>query len=383
VTPAKPAAPAATRTKIPTKLVPSPSTPNAEVAAALDAAGTLHVVYTEGTAETEDLYYVTVTGTTVSSPVRITSLGARRVRYANVMVDGDAVHVAFFVVRKPDSSKADNYAVYYARGTSAGFTVEQVSQTSTGKTPSPFNAYVNDRPRVFLDASGQPTVAYLSWNHSSTQGYGTYVDFATRGSGGWTYEEAFKPDPAHSVAEGIAVPHRWQAVRQVAYYDQHDYKPHLMTYDGKHWAEQTVDGPSGYTNLDAVDLDYDAKGVGHLTWVGKKDKVFAHRTVNGTTIGPLEKTSIKRQPWSNFAPTAIDPVDGSLWFLYEDITEDKNRHRVLAPGAAGYREVVVPELGQKTAAIRGHGAFFVQGGTVTLVTAAATLGGIFITRFSP
>jgi hypothetical protein len=382
------AAAGSVRARIPTTLVANSSTPASDVSSAVDARGALHVVYTQESGEVEDLYYVKVAGAVVSTPVRVTSLALRRVRHAHVAVDGDVVHVAFFVVRKKDvPTRTGNYGVYYARGGAGSFTVEQVSENASDPADDgkrKFNAYVNDRPRVFFDGSGQPVVAYLSAVFDGWQGSGNYVVFATRSGAAWSREQAFRPTPYHSVDEGVAPPERWQSTRQVAYYDIANYQPHLVTFGSGRWNDLTVDGPSGFTNLDEVTLSYDAKGGGHLTWIAKKDQVFVHRTVTGTTLGPIEKIPVARLPWSNFAPTAIDPVTDKVWFLYEDVTRDDDRHRVLAPTAVGgHREVGVPTFGDLPGSIRGHGSFHVRNGRAFVVTASTKAGGIFATQFTP
>jgi hypothetical protein len=168
----------------------------------------------------------------------------------------------------------------------------------------------------------------------------------------------------------------------VAYFDIDQYHPHLMTFANGRWNDNVIDGPSGYTNLDDVSFDYDARGVGHLTWIAKRDRQFLHRRIDGGTVGPLETIPLARGPWSNFAPTAIDAVSGRVYYLYEDVTADVDRERVLVPGADGTtREMTVPTLGDLPGVMYGTQAFSVRDGRMYVVTASQTANMIFATIF--
>jgi hypothetical protein len=386
--PPAPPPPGTLRVLIPAKLTSSSSTPHGEVASALDAAGALHVVFTQAIGGGEDLYYSRVTGSTFTPPIPITALHFGRVRYPYVAVDGaGTVHVAFWVRRVNDAPlRTGNNAVYWAHGGAGGFAVEQVSENPVNPADNalgPFNAYVNDRPRLLFDSAGQPVVVYLSSHFKGRQDYGTYVIVATRGAGGFQREQAFRTQPDHSVDDGVAAPSRWGALRQLVYYDIDKYHPHLVTFGDGRWNDVIVDGPSGFTNLDDVALEYDSKGAAHLTWVAKKDKLFLHRRVEGgAALEPLDRVPTAKMPWSNFSPTAIDPLTDRVYFLYEDVMADEKRHTLLAPSAGGgYREIPVPTLGELPGAIYGHESLHVRGGRVYFVTASEKAGGIFVTSF--
>lgn len=373
---------------IPASLVRETTTPHSEVAAAMDATGRVHVVFTvEGENGEEDLYYSLVTGSSASTPARITRLAADSVRRAHLVLDdAGAVHLVFFVKRVHDRTTTGNTAVYYA--TNAGgtdFRVEQVSENPTDPaeaTAHRFDAGLNDRPKISLDAAGRPVVFFLSRRIDGPEGNDIYVLVATRNAAGWSYEVAFRAHPLLSLDEGVAIPRRMTALRHVAYCDIDQYRAHLVTFEDGRWRDLPLDGPHGYTNLDDVRIDVDASGTVHLTAVAKVDRVFVHRRVVGTEVGPVETIPIAESPWSNFSPTALDLATGRLFYAYEDTTDSPVTHHWLGPDAAGtYHEWSVEEGDEQRGAVYGQQAFLAHAGGLALVTASRSQGAVFVRRW--
>ena len=308
------------------------SVPNASVSSILDANHDTHIAWVAVTATGEQVMYGKYTSAGVFTSTTVSTEFYRVGSVAIVTDDSNNPHITYIVKRDADASiKTGNFGVYYAGSSDAGssFISNQVSTNSTVPTNDDdniYNCYVNGRPQIGINTSGQIQIIYSSqastlssWDNWEIKAVGT-------GSGSWTRSQEFNIDDFYDTM-GVFISHdkefemlpRPTAGNYLAWVDSDN--PNYI-YNN---TNTTISGFTSSSYLKDSQIDTDDSGNVHYFWLQDAPDVlaFRHTILNGNSYGTVDQIDVAKKAdgtlksvTGNLRPTTIDPVTGKIYFIY-------------------------------------------------------------------
>jgi hypothetical protein len=354
--------------------------PTASLAATLDNANRTHVAWMKAVGTSTALMYTVYdnqTATTLEIPIQAAT--ARELKAApSIILDANQrPHVTYFVKRDRDGGLVSgNYAVMYA-GDSDGDGVFEVSQVSTNPTSptssvaSTFDAYVNGRPSIALDA-GQILIAYYGASNSATS-YSYNINFARKTGSGWTRTQEMKAANT-SPSIDVTLPRAMTFSSHMVWID-YGYNPHFSLKNGTNWNDVTIPnyGSTALAGSRHAQIEVDNAGTIHFIWFNQTKVRFCKTTLSGSSYTAVEEDAQVPNYSSNFYPATIDPLTSRPYYAYNTSTKG---YRLIAKNGSGQRlDTVISPLG----AVYGKRSLNVRNGFISFVTASESNHRIYIT----
>lgn len=309
------------------------SVPNASISSIMDSNHSTHIAWVATTPTGEQVKYGKYTSGGVFTSTTVSQEFYRVGSLSIVTDDSNNPHITYIIKRDPNPEytfpRTGNYAVYYAGSTDGGssFTNEQVSTNVADRNDNSdglYHCYVNGRPQVGVNASGQVQVLYSS-DSNSLNGYANFAILATRsGANSWSRSQEFDIDSLSNIShdsEFEMLPHPI-AGNYLAWIDISNYDPHFLYSN----TDTTITGYSGSFDNKHAQIDIDDSGNVHYFWLQDATNVvaFHHTILNGNSHGTVDQIDIAKQAdgvtlksvTGNLRPATIDPVTGKMYFIY-------------------------------------------------------------------
>lgn len=233
-------------------------------------------------------------------------------------------HIVFQGLRDKTgySLRSGNYAIYYA---GAGLSARQIStnpEAAELNTAAAFNAHVNGRPVIFLDASDTAHIIYDTASNSVTK-YNRYATLASENNNWqptWLFipsnlKKTFSPDHEYQVTPKASISGPF--IRM----DISDYHVYAFTAN----SHSQLAGYGGFTNVTDVQAVADGDGNTYAVWLRDKlaangdegDYAFYLARLGDNGFDELLRLPIAtKSVTGNFAPVAIDPTTGHIYLMY-------------------------------------------------------------------
>jgi hypothetical protein len=367
--------------------------PPAGTASFLDKTGNTHIAWTGITGtDTFNLYYSMVSASgEVRQMTKITN--DESLQYCpDIIVDDSGIpHIAYFLKRDRNGSiQSGNYATMYAAGSrnasgTIAFSVSQVSKNPTESTVDNddiFNCWVNDRPQIGFDVSGNLVITYLS-DGSKLTSYNNYLIEAKLTGGNWTRRQLFSPDlfdlPSPEGAYLNFSHTRYNCLRKrgqadmIAAIEINQYTPLLWINNGSGFSMTAFTEMQGTFRNQHPQIDSDPDGAVRFQWYDKQVKQFCHVKFTGGQAGQMT-TFAAPEAAGNLQPATIDQINGSQYLFYSFFDGDSGM--LISIDAAGVAsEVMIPGIGSP----RGANTLEARNGFISLVTASKSQKAIYVT----
>ena len=313
------------------------SVPNASVSSFFDANHNTHIAWVAVTATGEQVMYGKYTSAGVFTSTTVSEVFYRVKAVAIVTDDSNNPHITYIIKRDENPeytfTRTGNYAVYYAGSSDAGvsFSSNQVSTNVADRTDDSdgiYHCYVNGRPQIGIDPTGQIQIMYSS-SSSSLTGYDNWeIKAVGTGSGSWTRTQEFNIGDFYDTM-GVFISHdhefemlpRPTAGNYLAWIDTSNYDPQFL-YNN---TNITISGYAGLYDNKHAQIDVDDSGNVHYFWLQDATDVLAfhHTILNGNSYGTVNQIDIATEAdgslksvTGNLRPTTIDPVTGKIYFIY-------------------------------------------------------------------
>ena len=313
------------------------SVPNASASSILDANHDTHIAWVAVTATGEQVMYGKYTNAGVFTSTTVSEVFYRVRSLSIVTDDSNNPHITYIIKRDENAeytfTKTGNFAVYYSGSSDAGvsFSSNQVSTNVADRTDNSdgiYHCYVNGRPQIGIDPTGQIQIMYSSSSSTLTNYDKWEIKALGTGSGSWTRTQEFNIDDFYDTM-GVFISHdkefemlpRPTAGNYLAWIDTSNYDPQFL-YNN---TNTTISGYAGLYDNKHAQIDVDDSGNVHYFWLqdATDTLAFHHTILNGNSYGTVDQIDIAKKSdgtlksvTSNLRPTTIDPVTGKIYFIY-------------------------------------------------------------------
>ncbi|QEI13610.1 hypothetical protein [Cellvibrio japonicus] len=251
------------------------------------------------------------------------------------------------------SSNSGNLGIYYVGPDFSATKVSSNPETETLKTAGLYDAYVNGRPDIFLDAGDNPHIIYDVASNSATS-YKRYAALASASSG-WQPAQLF--NAGELLKKTVSPDHEYQVTHYASTsgpfirMDISDYHIHAFTDN----SYSSLTGYGGYTNVTDVQAVSDGEGNTYAIWLRDKTETdteegdyafyMARLSAEGTFDELLRLPVVTESITGNFAPVTIDPLTGHVYLMYFEGflgSLSKTHLMVYAPEHGAVQHFVLP-----------------------------------------
>lgn len=359
-------------------------TVNAELTSALDEAGNTHIAWFETDENNRTLMYSIFDGTAVSTTTIQSFPNGMPVAPQITLDENDNPHIVFILKRDKDAGRrTGNYAILYA-GDGDGNGTFDVSQVSTNPedpsddTESEFDSYINGRPTITINSSGQITIYYTT-NSYSENGYDNHVARAVYSGESWSRSIMFNADDfvegTFDIDEDFISPPNQGTESYLATIDISDYRPQFFYNSNGEWSKTILSEFAGVFNNKDVRLVKTNSGNTFMLWRNEEEEdQFVYTKLSGGNYSEPVIAATKESVSGNLNGYTVDRVTEDVYFYYNRSFSSNSYLLTFDKNEAPY-EVTLSEIG----AVYGKRSLHANNGYLSLVTASESDGKIYIT----
>ena len=251
----------------------------------------------------------------------------------DIVVDNnDIVHIVYHLKRNDNQgTREGNNAVMYATNITGSFLTEQVTQNPLDPTESSealFNAWVNDRPSIFIERGEVKIIFYADGNDNTS--FINFLTFAQKRGNSWDYDRIIGRGATgngsllgvYDVSRGVSIP-------KIINTDTHiglivgtgslDRDPLYLYNDS--WTQQIISGYTETLGNRHMQLIEDLNGNTHAFWFTEQgdNERFVHASLDRDNYTVVEEISTSERLQGNFTPATTDLTTGETVLFYHDI----------------------------------------------------------------
>ncbi len=357
---------------------------NAEVEAAIDDDGNIHIAWIRTINEVSTVMHtlynpITKIITTVEVDPSIT---ADRKVMGGITTKNNIPYIVYMIRRDNDGgTKTGNFAVLLASGNNGdnSFNVEQVStnpEDPDTNSEDLYSCYVNGRPNVFYKGSNL-IINYIADANSNTD-WDNYMIFATRSGSGWNYTQEFNTDGdmegTYDVYSGTAIALD-DTYTYGGFIEVSNYSVRYLYKSTDTWTNVEIGDYGSTFDNENIQIVSDNDSNAHLFWYNEEDDKFCHTVLNAGSYSEVVETYTGNSAGGNFMPATIDKSLKTPVYYYKKSYSDG--HLLILDEDDQYTDYTISK--SEIGVTFGRTSLFADNGVVFLVTASEDDAKIYIT----